>query len=291
MSVYADKSIRPLMRTKKNRVWELDFLRGLAVLCMCFDHLMYDFAYLLKDVFPNFKEVNNSFINKLVELAMAYWKTGANEVAGFRFWAHYIFVFIFLFLVGVSCSFSRDNVKRGCQLFVVAWVFTGASFAARAFGFLEDGIVFGILDCIAFSILCVAAVDIATARVKQLNIYLPLILGVIVCAVGIEKAFWTWGKPFDKYFDASHLIDYIIGAKAYGDDWFGLFPYVGAVLIGMYWGKAAYGKRVSLMPVLNGKWNKPFCFVGRHALIFYIAHQVAITIIVVLFCMCFGYRM
>lgn len=290
MSDLTDKAMRPLMRVKRGRVWELDFLRGLAVLCMCFDHMMYDLAYLIRGVFSNYNSVNNSFINRLGELARAYWRTSASGVYGFRFWGHYIFVFIFLFLVGVSCAFSRDNVKRGCQLFVVAWAFTGATFAARAMGFMDSGVVFGILDCIALSILCVAAVDIATERIKPLNIFAPLVLGVIVCAVGIGKEFWLWGVPFDRTFDASHMFDYIIGTRGYGDDWFGLFPYVGAVLIGMYWGKAAYARRVSLLPVLDGKWNKPFCFVGRHALIFYIAHQVVIAALIVLLCLCLGYR-
>lgn len=291
MTFLSDKSMRPLMREKRKRVWELDFMRGLAVLCMCFDHLMYDFAFLIKDVFSNVNQVNNSFINNLMELAKAYWHSAANGVYGFRFWAHYIFVFIFLFLVGVSCAFSRDNIKRGCQLFLVALAFTGATFAARAMGFMQSGVVFGILDCIALSILCVAAVDIATARFKPLNVLAPLVLGVIVCAVGVGKRFWLWGKPFETAFDASHLFDYIIGTRGYGDDWFGLFPYVGAVLLGMYWGRAAYAKRVSLLPVPDGKWNKPFCFVGRHALIFYIVHQVVLAALVVLLCLCLGYRM
>ena len=45
MTIMSDKSMRPLMREKRKRVWELDFMRGFAVLCMCFDHLMYDFAF------------------------------------------------------------------------------------------------------------------------------------------------------------------------------------------------------------------------------------------------------
>lgn len=279
-----DKSIPPLMRTKRNRVWELDFLRGFAIIAMCFDHLMCDFVFL-RYWFPNYNKVNNSFIVKLARFANMYWDSA------FRFWAHYTFVFVFLFLVGTSCAFSRDNVKRGSQLFVVAWIFTGASLIMKKIGFLDDGIIFGILDCIALSILCAAAVDISTKRSRIVNIFAPLVLGVVIISVGIYMEFWNLGRPYDGKFTASHLIDYIIGTRGFGDDWFGLFPNVGAVLLGMYFGKAAYGKRVSLLPRLDGKWNKPVNFVGRHALLFYIIHQVVIAGVVAAICMCLGYRM
>jgi len=277
-----------LYRDKRRaRVWELDFLRGVAVIAMCFDHLMFDFSFL-PWWFENYYEVGNSFIIKLNAFADAYWDSTYSF--GFRFWAHHLFVFLFLFLVGTSCAFSRDNVRRGAGLGVVAMAFTGISFVLKAFGIMEDGIVFGILDCIALSILCAAAVDIATKKCKPLNLYLPLILGVAICGAGIGVKFWNLGVPFDDEFTTSHLIGYIMGTRGFGDDWFGLFPYVGAVLIGMYFGKAFYAERRSILPRLDGKWNKPINFVGRHALIFYIAHQVMLAGLVGLVCLCLGYR-
>lgn len=272
-----------IYRDKRRRVWELDFLRGVAVIAMLFDHLMYDFG-MLDRWLGNFYEIDNAFINFMNEFAREYW------VSTFRFYAHPIFVFLFLFLVGTSCAFSRDNTKRGAQLAVVALAFTGATMVLRAIGIMEDGIVFGILDCIALSILCASAVDIATKPDKALNIILPLVLGVVILILGIANEFWTTSGMWDHNgFRSDHLIEYIIGTRAYGDDWFGLFPWVGMVLVGMYWGKAAYSTRVSIMPKLDGKWNKPFTFVGRHALIFYIAHQVLLTGLVMLLCLCLGY--
>lgn len=273
-----------LLVPKKKRVWELDFLRGLAVILMCFDHLMWDFVYL-PWWFSNYKQVHNPFIERMVNLCNAICDSA------FRFWMHYIFVFVFLFLVGTSCAFSRDNIRRGAGLGVFALAFTGVTFILKAMGVLEYGIIFGILDCIALSILCAAAVDIATKGFKPLNVYAPLALGVLIIALGISKQFWMVGEIyFDYEFNASHLIGYIMGTNAFGDDWFGLFPYVGAVLMGVYWGKAAYSSRESLLPMLDGKWNKPFRFVGRHALIFYAAHQALLSGLVALLCLILGYR-
>ncbi len=278
----------PIYRDKKNRVWELDFLRGVAVICMCFDHMMYDLAYC-KSWFSNGK-ISNAFIDAIAEFAKSYWQTGTVSAMGFRFWAHHIFVFLFLFMVGTSCAFSRDNTKRGSLLAVVALAFTGVTFIIREMGIMRYGVVFGILHCIALSILCASAVDIATRKVKWLNKYLPLVLGVAILACGIYLRSWDTGKLFDRTFQTENMLKYILGGRAYGDDWFGLFPNVGAVLIGMYWGKSAYAVRRSLLPRLDGKWNKPIRFVGRHALIFYLAHQVVIAGIVGIVCLCAGYR-
>lgn len=281
---------KPIFRDRKNRVWELDFLRGFAVLAMCFDHFMCDLAFF-DTWFSNSKQVNNAFLTKLSELALKYWQSGYAVNAGFRFWAHYIFVFLFLFLVGTSCAFSRDNTRRGSLLGLVSIAFTGVSFIIKEMGLFEDGIVFGILHCIALSILCAAAVDIATKPIKALNILLPLALGVAIVALGIKAEFWLVPSQYDNVFMHEHFTGYIMGTNAFGDDWFGLFPYVGAVLIGMYWGKAVYAERRSLLPALDGRWNKPVGFVGRHALIFYLAHQVVLAGIVLVVCMCVGYRL
>lgn len=279
---------KPIFRDKRRRVWELDFLRGFAVIAMCFDHLMFDLAFF-RSWFSNSYEVQNPFMDKLSEWARAYWSTGYLSNTGFRFWAHYLFVFLFLFLVGVSCALSRDNTKRGSLLGVVAFAFTGVSLVLKKMGIMEDGIVLGILHCIALSILCVAAADNLTKFDKRVNLYAPLVIGVVILAVGIGKNFWTMTSHYDQTFVDENFLGYIFGTHAYGDDWFGLFPYAGCVFLGMYWGKAVYSERLSLLPALDGKWNKPVNFVGRHALIFYLAHQVAIAGLVIIVCLCIGY--
>ncbi|MCX4312758.1 MAG: heparan-alpha-glucosaminide N-acetyltransferase domain-containing protein [Clostridia bacterium] len=278
---------KPLYRNKKRRAWELDFLRGVAVIAMCFDHLMFDLAYF-KSWFSNSRDVHNAVMDAIAEFARAYWNSAFGSYTGFRFWAHHLFVFLFLFLVGTSCAFSHDNTRRGALLGVVSIVFTGATFALREIGIMQYGIVFGILHCIAMCILLCAALDIITSWNKYLNKYLPLAIGVAIVAAGVLNDFWQ--TPWDKVFTSEHFLDYILGSRAYGDDWFGIFPNIGAVLIGMYWGKAAYPMRASLLPRLDGKWNKPITFVGRHALIVFLLHQVVLAAVWGIVCLCVGYR-
>ena len=42
-------------------------------------------------------------------------------------------------------------------------------------------------------------------------------------------------------------------------------------------GPFIYPTRRSLLKKLDGKWNIPFTFIGRHALIFYLAHLVVLA--------------
>lgn len=283
---------KPIYRDKRRRAWELDLLRGVAVIAMCFDHMMYDVAYF-RYWFSNSYEIMNPFMEKVSALALLYWKSSSSSEPGFRFWGHLVFIFIFLFLVGTSCAFSRDNTRRGALCGIASLAFTGISFVCRAIGVMEDGVVFGILQCISACILCCAALDVLTSFDKKFNTYAPLVLGVTILVIGICKKAWIHPPGFwdlDGFVD-EHFLGYIFGTNAYGDDWFGLFPYIGFVLLGMYWGKAAYAERASLLPRLDGKWNKPFTFIGRHALITYFIHQVVIAGIIMVVCMCMGYRM
>ncbi|MDE5563465.1 MAG: DUF1624 domain-containing protein [Clostridiales bacterium] len=288
---------KPLFRDKKRRVWEIDFLRGFAVLAMCFDHFMYDCSHP-RDFFSNFSEVTNAFAEKLYTFASWYWKSSNDYVTGFRFWGHAVFIFLFLFLVGTSCAFSRDNAKRGAQIGVAAFVFTGITFVLKVMGIMTYGVVFGILHCIALSVLICAAVDSLTKFNKYVNKYAPLVIGVVILAFGIYFKSWeqllydgSGHRLFDYEFVDEHFLGYIFGTHAFGDDWFGLFPYLGFVFLGIYWGRAAYPTRQSLLPRLNGKWNKPFTFVGRHALLTYFIHQVVIAGLIMLVGLCLGYSL
>lgn len=98
--------------TNKKRIWELDFLRGLAIIMMVFDHIMYDFAYL-PGYFSNFYDVNHPLFNWLNDFARLYWNSTL------RFFGREFFVLLFLLISGISFTFSKDNFKRGGKMLAV----------------------------------------------------------------------------------------------------------------------------------------------------------------------------
>ena len=54
------------------------------------------------------------------------------------------------------------------------------------------------------------------------------------------------------------------------------------VLFGTFIQPYLYSEKKSLLPKLNGKWNKGLCFIGRHGLIIYILHLVILAVFLML---------
>ena len=59
-----------------------------------------------------------------------------------------------------------------------------------------------------------------------------------------------------------------------GGDYFPLIPYLGYAFAGAAVITLFYGGGKSLLPKLDGGWNKPFRFVGKHTLLIVIVHQI-----------------
>lgn len=278
-----------LGKRKNKRVWELDVLRGVAVLAMVVDHLLFDFSEL--DGYFAAQDLRASSV------MYALWRAGiAFQNSAFRFWAHYIFVSIFLILVGISCTFSKSNGKRA---FIVAYVATGIFLATKllqSMDMLFQPIIWGILQNISFNIVLYTVVEgICRNRYFMLGVGAAIVLaGICIKWYALDSGdmavvqyslppwqrFWTFiGQEFPKV---------VLGTKWYGADCFSVLPCAGMTLIGGYIGKTFYPARQSLIPKLDGKWTVPFTWVGRHALIWYVVHQPAVLVIVYIIAACCG---
>ena len=263
-----------LGKRERGRVWELDVLRGIAVLAMVFDHLMFDFSTSLHPQYGMFENLSgNRFMSWLYRVGLAF------EMSAFREYAHYIFVSLFLILVGISCTFSKSNGKRA---FMVGYVATGIYLATAllvSLDFLDEPIVWGILQNITFNIVLYMTVE-AICR----NRYFMLAVGCVFIIGGIAID-WTniqhippmphglnWWQRFC-WMLKGPFANVVMGTQWDGSDYFGSLPCAGMTLVGGYIGKTFYATRRSLLPKLDGRWTIPFKWVGRHALLWYAAHQ------------------
>ena len=70
-------------------------------------------------------------------------------------------------------------------------------------------------------------------------------------------------------------------------DLFTFVPWSAFFFFGTFIQPYLYSERKSLFPKLNGKWNKGFCFIGRHGLLIYITHVLIIALILMLISACF----
>ncbi|MDE7337209.1 MAG: DUF1624 domain-containing protein [Clostridia bacterium] len=260
-------------KSSSQRIWELDFLRGVCVLLMIFDHAMYDIGFMFADAW---KEVGKENLTLLVNLAANYYN---NSVL--RHTTQNIVVWIFALLCGISCSFSRNNLKRGVQATIIASIITIVTF------FMDDTIKFGILHMFAFSILLWWFIDTICCHNKLFTAGICLFLGVMI--IMMNEGFMATYKLNNNAFATDNKW-YFIGEFMLGNnkgfssaDYYPIFPTTGYMLIGAALALFLYPKKKSLLPWL-GKydWYKPFTFWGKIAIWVYALHQVAVVVILAL---------
>lgn len=270
----------------KERVFELDLFRGIAVLAMIIDHftilLLYSSGYdgWAPYIFSNYNTVHSAFLDTILK-----WITIFQD-SQFRLTFHYIFVTIFLLISGISCSFSHSNLKRSIKIIIAGLIITVATTILSLASGEDLYIIFGILSTLGVSILlyhlCMKIFP---------NRWFILILGIGLIGWGFLIEWWNAPRLNTiQDLNFSHLIKVILGYEVYGQDHFGILPCTGVLFVGAFIGQTFYFKRKSLIPKLNGKWTKPFCYIGRHALWIYLLHQVVAVIIIVVLYILVGYR-
>ena len=238
------------------RFWEIDFLRGIAILLMIIFHALYDFNY--------------------------FGGYNLNLHSGLWFYVGRASALMFIFLVGVSLTLSHSRaiemnmttkemyqkyIKRGSNIF--SW---GLAITFITWLFLKDGVVvFGILHFIGLSVI------LAYPFLRQRSHNLPIGAGIIFAGVYLEKiAFdfpwliWLGFKPYNFY----------------SLDYYPLSPWFGVILIGIFVGNSVYPNYTRRFDLNDHTGYLPiqlFCMLGRKSLLIYLIHQpILITLLYLL---------
>jgi len=232
-------------KNTNQRFWEIDLLRGIAVIMMIIFHVLFDLKYF--DIYR------------------------LDLYSGVYQLAFYPFAIVFLLLVGISLTLSYSSanskltikqlqlkyLKRGLKIFGLGLIITLVSW----FYIQEGFIIFGVLHCIGISI--ILAYPFLRFR------YQSLVMGAILILVGLILMNFT----FDFYW----LIWLgFTPANFYTVDYFPLLPYFGVVLIGIFIGNSLYPNYKRGFPIkdLSKLMVVRFiCFLGRNSLIIYFLHQ------------------
>ncbi len=237
----------------ENRFWEIDSLRGIAIIMMIASNFVTDLDYF------NIANVNS--------VSGVWW-----------FFARTTAV-IFIFLVGVSLTLSYSRAQassrmpnaqiflkflnRGLKIFSWGLIITLVSWL-----FLKnDLIIFGILHLIGLSI--ILAYPFLKLRFE--NLFLGagiLIAGFFIQHIKVNSLWFLWlGLTPQNFF----YIDYEP-----------LIPWFGVVLLGIFAGNVLYsnGLRSFSVPSIE-KLNiiKSFSFLGRNSLLIYLIHQPVLILI------------
>lgn len=239
-----------------NRIWELDFIRGLCVLLMIADHALFDLGFVFLDQW--FPQGGNGLLFALCDFARDfYWFHPLRSII------QPLVVMCFMLISGISCGFSRSNLKRGLKLLGVALLLTAATYAMdRILGYTDYFIIrFGILHLLAISILLYG-------WLRRYGRWPSLLLGLLLAAAGL----WFGAHPVA----AEGLLPFIlgIGSGSYSADYFPLLPWAGFFLLGGGLTTMLYRERRSYFPTrVQRRSARLTLFVGRHALWVYILHQ------------------
>ncbi|MCH5164265.1 MAG: DUF1624 domain-containing protein [Clostridiales bacterium] len=285
-----------LLENKKHRFWELDFLRGICVLLMVFDHFMSTIGFVMPAV--------GSSMGKNIWAGAETFVTDVYWYGGLRTYAHVIVVCIFFLLCGISCTFSRSNYKRGFMCFLFGCGVTFVTVVTDLIADLGISIYFGVLHMLGIAMLLYGLFDTlgsliakigkteeSKAVTKIIGEYLAPTIGLILliiffaCFQGKDCALFETDIVIEDK-ASSVLASLFVNVKCFqnnaawsvgGMDYWPLLPWVAIVLIGGFIGRGLYhSKAKNYLSKFDGKWNKPVCFVGRHALVIYVAHQVVI---------------
>jgi uncharacterized membrane protein len=236
------------------RFWEIDLLRGIAIVGMILFHTFFDLNFF--NVYP---------LDMHSPLFLLYMYTNAS---------------LFIVLVGISLSLSYtravpmmtqqqkilNNIQRGFWIFGLGLVVTAVTWLYIGEGF----ILFGALHCIGISIILASPFLVKQKyTIVAGSIILVIGIGLIQVRVGFPWLLWLGLRPY----------------LFYTVDYFPLFPWFGIVLLGIALGRyfyPQYTRRYTLPDYSNNIVIRGIRYLGRHSLLIYFLHQPLIIGIITL---------
>ena len=224
------------MANSKPRIWELDALRGVCILCVIVVHFLFDL----------------SFFGGL-DLTLPAWYVFLQEYGGA----------IFVVLSGVCVTLGSKSVRRGLIVFSCGMLITAVTYGMYRLGMSGMDVVvkFGVLHLLGVCMLVYPAFKkLPPAALALLGLAIA-ITGYAIRGIIVPQ---RWLFPLGLTYEGFTSSDY-----------FPLFPQLGYFLIGAAIGKTAYREKKTLLPGSFQKTGiaRFFCWCGRQSLFIYLLHQ------------------
>ena len=228
----------------KNRIWEIDFLRGMLIPGMIMIHLIYDVVDLYGFIHWPYPQWYSLFKNNY----------GA----------------LFVILSGLSVTLGSRSVRRGVQVLLGGMCCTVVTVGMYLFGMAGKGIIiyFGVLHCLGVCMML-------WPLFRKCPGWVLVLVGAVLVATG-------WVLRTHIYINMPLLLP--LGFRFYGFaslDYFPLMPNFGYFLLGAALGRKLYSQKRSLWP--DGPAENPvvrfFSLCGRHSLAIYLVHQPVLAVL------------
>jgi len=231
---------------RSGRLWEVDTLRGIAIVLMVFYHFVWDLNY---------------FGLYQANMLVGPWQWFARSIAT-----------MFIFVLGLSLTLSynreirRDSqphllkkyLLRGGKIFGWGLVITVATYFFIGRGF----VIFGILHLLGVSI-------ILAYPFLKLNRWASLLGGLAIIGAGIYVDTLRTTSPWLIWLGVKQLGRSMV-------DYYPVLPWAGIALLGVFAGYSLYPRGYAAVswPDWGHLWPvRGLRFLGRHSLLIYLVHQ------------------
>lgn len=264
----------PTTETKRQRVWEVDAMRGFLILAVLINHLnMTVNAFCINGAY-NIDSTVWASVSDPLGVWYTYTADGVLQSATWvkilREVCTYPAVSAFFVISGISCLFSRNNLRRGLVTLAAAYIISiFTKLLAVWTGDPNQFIRFGVLHCYGY---CQIIYYFLFEKRKNKLIFPVAILALLV-------GYYLRYNPISV--DTSLLLPFgFYENDVPASDYWPIFPMLGWLLCGVLIGRKFYLEKKSLFPTcLLNKWTRPLQFLGRHSGKIYIVHIFVYSIV------------
>ena len=230
------KTEEPITGIPRGRIWEIDAIRGLLILCVIASHTLYYASFILR----------RFTLPPLIEFVMQY--------GGL----------LFVVLSGLSATLGRRSFRRGLLVFAGGMVLTLGSLAAVHLGWLTEDMVirFGVLHLLGFAMMIYPLL-------KKLPSPVLLGFGLAVLALG----YWFQFRPV--LTESRYLFALGLRYPGFSSgDYFPIAPHLGWFSLGIVLGRSLYAEKKTRLPQVNPETPilRFLRWCGRNSLYIFILH-------------------
>lgn len=242
---------------KRKRIYLLDIIRGILIIYVVYYHFMYDLNDILGHDIPY--------------LYSDWFSTIRDCMSG-----------SLIFISGISCNFSRNNLKRGVRTLIIALLLSIVTMVVMP----SQTIVFGILHLLGTMMTlyglgeCVVGVPAAVFDKKKMYIRIVLMLVFMFLFFACRDIYYGQvgfgsvmvNMPAFLYGGKNYFL-YIMGfgQQLFSADYYPVIPWGFLFLAGAMIGYVFKCK--NLPGFLYKNFCRPLAFIGRHTMIIYLVHQ------------------